>query len=66
MKWGLDNLSLSSINSFMKRIKIKGVQDVIYKAILKKSELFCSKVIRNIEEFEQIADVIVANRFSDS
>ena len=66
MKWGLNNLRLSSIKSVMNRIKIKGVQDVIYKATLKKSELFCSKIIRNIEEFEQIADVIVANRFSDS
>jgi len=38
---------------------------VIYEPVLKEDEFFHSKVIRDLQEFKDISDVIVANRLSD-
>ena len=64
MKAGSDNYRESSVQGVMKRLKAKGIEVVVYEPVLEEERFYNSRVIRDLNEFLKISDVIVANRFS--
>ena len=63
MKTDSDNFRQSSVLGVMKRIKGKGIKVVVYEPALTETHFYHSRVIKDIDEFKKISDVIISNRY---
>lgn len=65
MKTGSDNFRQSAIQGVIDRIKDHGIEVVVYEPVLEADEFDGLRVIKDFNDFKEVADVIVANRLSE-
>lgn len=62
MKVDSDNFRSSSIQGIMKRIKARGINTIIFEPSLHENEFLSSRVLKDLDEFKMLSDIIVSNR----
>lgn len=65
MKTGSDNFRDSAVQGVIQRLKEKNIEVIIYEPIVEDSEFDGFRIIKDLNEFKKISDVIVANRLED-
>ena len=65
MKSGSDNIRKSSIQGIIKRLKARSIKIVIYEPIIKDSEFYGSRIIKDLNEFKNISQLIITNRLTN-
>jgi len=66
MKTGSDNFRSSAIQGIIEKLQLKGLEVVIYEPVVKDDTFDGLKVIKDLDKFKNISDVIVANRLEEN
>ncbi|MBR3199307.1 MAG: nucleotide sugar dehydrogenase [Bacilli bacterium] len=66
MKSGSDNFRTSAIQGIIDRIKSKNIKVLIYEPTLESPKFNDCDVIKSFEEFDEITDVVLANRVDEN
>lgn len=66
MKTGSDNFRSSAIEGVIAKLKKANVEIVIYEPVLDDDTFEGFRVIKDLQEFKNVSDVIVANRLEES
>jgi UDPglucose 6-dehydrogenase len=66
MKEGADNFRESSIHEIFSRIQSEGLEVVVYEPLLAEDYFKGVKVIKDLNQFKQMSDLVVANRYNDN
>lgn len=64
MKANSGNFRQSTIQGIIKRLKAKNIKIVIYEPTIKEKMFLGNVVIKNINTFKQLSDIIIADRYS--
>lgn len=62
MKTGSDNFRESSIQGVIKIIKAKGIKIVIFEPMYEAADLFDLEIIKDLNTFKKLSDVVISNR----
>ena len=66
MKTGSDNFRQSAIQGIIKRLKVKNMNIVVYEPAIKEEKFLGVAVIKDINVFKQVSDIIIANRYDEN
>lgn len=65
MKTGSDNFRSSAVQGVIQKLRTSNVEIVIYEPVLQENDFEGFRIIKTLEEFKSISDIIVANRLED-
>ena len=66
MKTGSDNFRQSAIQGIIKRLKVKNMNIVVYEPAIEEEKFLGVAVIKDINVFKQVSDIIIANRYDEN
>ena len=65
MKSGSDNFRSSAVQGIIEKLQAKNVEVIIYEPVLDEDNFEGLKVVKDLQEFKDISNVIVANRLDE-